>query len=587
MVVQDEELRADSGAHASGAPRVGLLVACYGTSDPARAQASVVGLARSAREALCRTQGIAASELPSCVAFTSAKVRRKLAAAGAPVSSVAEAFDRLRAAGVREVVVASSHLVDGGAYAKVRAAAEEAAATGIRVRLASPLLADMGDVCDLAGALAERYPAEARRTVVLVGHGAAGAGQFAYAALSQSLQMMGRADMLVGTLRGRPGVDDMLRALAPMAVRRVALVPLMLTAGAHAARDLAGAGPESWASRLRAAGYAVEVVNEGLAVLPVVQELMVRHLLAAAEVPALAAEVPAHRGGSGGMRRADAEKFGLLAPHDTQKPGFQVSHDAQKPGAGVPAGDDVAASAPVGCLANHQGSARFPLFVDLTGADCLVVGAGSVGARRARALARFGARVTVVDPRGWSDGVPEGDGEGDTGAAPVPGGIAVQQRAYTPGDEQGRLLVVAATSDRAVNRAIGARCRAAGIPVSVADAADECTFVFPALATAPGLVCGIVSTDNDHAHVARAARAVRDAMAAEHVQADAPSPGPVCPKETARAALDALSDSAGTRLCRVPRTSEEHQSRPRGEGAHTQADEQSPAENGSGGTARI
>ena len=511
----------------AGASRVGLLVACYGTSCAARAQASVAELAQAVHEALCRARGLTADELPCCVAFTSAKVRRKLAMAGAPVPSVDEAFCRLRAAGACEVIVASSHLVDGTAYAEVRAAAEEAAAAGTRVRLAEPLLADAGDVRDLADALAERYPTEAGRTVVLVGHGAAGAGQFAYAALAQSLLMAGRSDMLVGTLCGRPGVDDVLHALASMTARCVTLVPLMLTAGAHAARDLAGEGPESWASRLRAVGYAVEVVDEALAALPVVRGLMVRHMLAAAEVPI----------------RSGADK-----------PRLRASGRTETLSAGVPVNADASASVPAERVAGHRESARFPLFVDLTGADCLVVGAGAVGSRRASALACFGARVTVIDPRGWTDAAAQGaadavpgagletddtvpaerDTRSVTGALAAAGsavpeavgagagpalGIAVQQRAYAPGDERERFLVVAATSDRVVNRAIGARCRAAGIPVSVADAADECTFVFPALATAPGLVCGIVSTNNDHAHVARAARAVRSALVTECPQA--------------------------------------------------------------------
>ena len=41
---------------------------------------------------------------------------------------------------------------------------------------------------------------------------------------------------------------------------------------------------------------------------------------------------------------------------------------------------------------------RFPLFLDLTGRRAVVLGGGTVGLRRAAALARFGAEVTVISP---------------------------------------------------------------------------------------------------------------------------------------------------------------------------------------------
>ena len=141
---------------------------------------------------------------------------------------------------------------------------------------------------------------------------------------------------------------------------------------------------------------------------------------------------------------------------------------------------------------------RFPLFVDLAGADCLVVGAGAVGSRRAAVLARYGARVTVIDPA----------------AQTCEGAAEVLPRPYKPGDERGRALVVAATNDRAANRLIGETCRAAGVPVSVADAPEECTFFFPAVCATERLSAGVVSTGAEHALTARAAAAMRETLTA-------------------------------------------------------------------------
>lgn len=39
----------------------------------------------------------------------------------------------------------------------------------------------------------------------------------------------------------------------------------------------------------------------------------------------------------------------------------------------------------------------FPLFIDLTNKNCLVVGGGNIAARKVRSLVEYGARVVVID----------------------------------------------------------------------------------------------------------------------------------------------------------------------------------------------
>lgn len=84
-----------------------------------------------------------------------------------------------------------------------------------------------------------------------------------------------------------------------------------------------------------------------------------------------------------------------------------------------------------------------------------------------------------------------------------------EQRCYRPGDLAGAALAVIATDDRAVNRAAGEEARMLGIPVSVADAPEECTFYFPAICAGENLVAGVAGRGDDHLRTARAARAIR------------------------------------------------------------------------------
>ena len=136
---------------------------------------------------------------------------------------------------------------------------------------------------------------------------------------------------------------------------------------------------------------------------------------------------------------------------------------------------------------------RFPLFIDLTGRRAVVVGGGAVGLRRARALRRFGAEVTVIDP------------------APVEPaeGIEVLRRVYRPGDLAGAFLAVAAANDPAANDAVGREARSRGVWLNRSDCPADCDFFFPALCEGEGVVAGVAGDGSDHARTARLAREIR------------------------------------------------------------------------------
>lgn len=98
----------------------------------------------------------------------------------------------------------------------------------------------------------------------------------------------------------------------------------------------------------------------------------------------------------------------------------------------------------------------FPLFIDLEDRPCLIVGGGAVAARKAKALAEFGAKVVQVAPE-------------------------ICGRGFADGDVEGMALVVAATNDGAANAHVAEVCRARGVPVNVVDDPANCTFFFPAI----------------------------------------------------------------------------------------------------------
>lgn len=109
----------------------------------------------------------------------------------------------------------------------------------------------------------------------------------------------------------------------------------------------------------------------------------------------------------------------------------------------------------------------FPMFVELKGKRCLIVGGGRIALRKIEALKEFGADILVVSPV-ISQEIMQMSG------------ISCRRKAFAPEDLEGQKLVVAATDDWELNHQISLACREKRIPVNAADQIEDCTFLFPA-----------------------------------------------------------------------------------------------------------
>ncbi|MCG5514956.1 MULTISPECIES: NAD(P)-dependent oxidoreductase [unclassified Ectothiorhodospira] len=124
---------------------------------------------------------------------------------------------------------------------------------------------------------------------------------------------------------------------------------------------------------------------------------------------------------------------------------------------------------------------HFPIFLDLRERPCLVVGGGRVAARKARRLLQAGARVHLLTPHlapSLAEAVDQGLFEHQAGR-------------FHPQAVEGMTLVIAATDDEGVNRAVYDAARQRGVLVNVADRPTLCSFIMPAVVDRSPLLVAI------------------------------------------------------------------------------------------------
>lgn len=141
----------------------------------------------------------------------------------------------------------------------------------------------------------------------------------------------------------------------------------------------------------------------------------------------------------------------------------------------------------------------YPLMLDGTSLEALVVGGGAVAARKVGALLDAGATVRVVAP----------DVSRELRELQSPDvRLTIAERSYTSEDIATAMLVIAATGDRAVNARVARDARARHRLVNVADAPNEGNCVTAAVHRAGDLVVAVTAGG-----VPSAAARVRDMVA--------------------------------------------------------------------------
>ena len=256
------------------AAKKAILLVTFGTSIP-KAQKAFEFVDKEVRE---RFKGVEVRW-----AYTSKIIRRKLAKQGKVLDSPVVALAKLMEDGYTHVAVLSLHTIPGEEFhdlyvnAHLFTQMEEGFE---RLLVARPLLGSHKDMVRVVEAMMKHFPKERKKgeAVVLMGHGSAHhPADAAYMAMNY---MFWEADPLVfvGTVEGKPTIDDILPKLKRAGVKKAYLIPFMSVAGDHAINDMAGDDPESWKSLLEKNGIKVVPILKGMAEYPEIVDIWVDHL---------------------------------------------------------------------------------------------------------------------------------------------------------------------------------------------------------------------------------------------------------------------------------------------------------------------
>ena len=138
----------------------------------------------------------------------------------------------------------------------------------------------------------------------------------------------------------------------------------------------------------------------------------------------------------------------------------------------------------------------YPLcLIGLENQRVLVIGGGSVAARKAASLTEAGAKPVVISP----DLHPELQELLENGK------ITHVARPYQPGDLAGAFLAVSATDDPTVNQQVWQEAQAEGCLINIVDDPPRCNFILPAVVRR-GEVTLSVSTGGSSPALARRLR---------------------------------------------------------------------------------
>ena len=269
-----------------------LLVVSFGTSFKETREKTICALEEDLRKAF--------PDRDFYRAWTSNRIIKKVGEKeGLKVDTIEEAVLHMKADGVTDVLVQSTHMTDGYENDRLKKLLEDVKDGFEKIAMGKPMLVSTEDIDYMSEAVLASFPdvKDSSAALVLMGHGSPVKGEKegydpdhdpnkVYVDQEESFRRLGYSNVFVGTVEATPTLDDTiadLKAAFP-APGKVYIAPYLIVAGDHATNDMAGDEPDSWKNRIAAEGYEAVPVIKGLGEYPRVRARFVEHAMEAEEL---------------------------------------------------------------------------------------------------------------------------------------------------------------------------------------------------------------------------------------------------------------------------------------------------------------
>ena len=113
----------------------------------------------------------------------------------------------------------------------------------------------------------------------------------------------------------------------------------------------------------------------------------------------------------------------------------------------------------------------YPVYLNLRGRRCVIVGGGTVAEGKIARLLDSGAEIRVVSP----------DATPGIRQFVADGSVQWEERKYRDGDLEGAFIAIAATNVREVNRRIFEEANERGVMLNAVDDPPNCSFIAPSI----------------------------------------------------------------------------------------------------------
>lgn len=205
--------------------------------------------------------------------YTSRMINKILEKRGVHIENSLELFDRLKTEKYSEIYVQPTFVINGLEMENLKFEVEEYKKNFDKLNISSALLTKYEDYERVINIICKNNILLEDEGIVLVGHGTEHFSISTYPMLEYVAKEMNK-NIIVGTIEGFLGVDQVEKRLKEKKIKKITLQPLLFVAGDHAKNDI---GIE-WKEELEKRGFDVKVNLIGLGEEEEIQNLYLEKL---------------------------------------------------------------------------------------------------------------------------------------------------------------------------------------------------------------------------------------------------------------------------------------------------------------------